>query len=292
MGEKNIHAKGKYAYLNHLSTSELEKLLSSDLDSLENRDPERTLYILEVIEQRDTKNAAKRQTETDRAWKEFLEHYNTPEGEDCALYSSEVGNEEEGKVAQIVPRKKHRQLRRILLIAAVIACLITALIPTVLGDNGFVERIGQWTNEYFSFAQTESGGAVFNEELVELQTTIVDHGITESVVPKYLPEGYESILLEVAPMPDFGFTLFSAAFQKDDSVLSISIQKNNVLIDSVYEKDDNIPEVYERDGVTHYLFKNIDNVCVAWNNGKIECSIQGNVAIEELKKMVDSIYER
>ena len=293
----NIQGNNKYAYLNHLSTSELEKLLRSDLDSLENRDPDRTLYILEVIEQRDPESAAKRQAEAGRAWKEFLELYDAPEGEGLTLYSSEVENdkvtEEKCIAPTVVPHKKHRQLRRFLLIAAVIACLIATLLPTALGDNGFFDRIGVWSDEHFSFSKDGSEVNIPNKELEGLQTALSEHGITELVVPRYLPEGYKCISLEVTPMPDFGFTFFNAVYQQNESaLLSISIQKNNTLVSSVYEKSENEPEIYEQEGIKHYLFSNLENNCIVWNNGKLECSIQGNVAIEEIRKMIDSIYER
>lgn len=42
-------------------------------------------------------------------------------------------------------------------------------------------------------------------------------------------------------------------------------------------------------GVTYYIFADIDVVKAVWINGSYECDIMGNVTIEELKMMIDSI---
>ena len=44
-------------------------------------------------------------------------------------------------------------------------------------------------------------------------------------------------------------------------------------------------------GVLHYLMKNNETYSVAWTNGNIEGHIQGDLSVDDLKKMVDSIYE-
>ena len=106
MGEVN----NKYAYLNHLSTPELEKLLEFDPEGIKETDPEMLLYILKVIEQRDSANAEARQVETEKTLQELFDRYNDPERQGRWLYSSEVQDDEEEADTQYAPRKKHRQL--------------------------------------------------------------------------------------------------------------------------------------------------------------------------------------
>ena len=44
--------------------------------------------------------------------------------------------------------------------------------------------------------------------------------------------------------------------------------------------------------MNYYLFKNYDRNVVAWTINNWECSISGDVSIDDLKTMVDSIKER
>ena len=58
-----------------------------------------------------------------------------------------------------------------------------------------------------------------------------------------------------------------------------------------YEKNLTNPELYEAGGVTHYIMPNIDSCLVVWKNGNVECSISGVKTMEEVKKIINSIYE-
>ena len=58
-----------------------------------------------------------------------------------------------------------------------------------------------------------------------------------------------------------------------------------------YQKNAGNVEEYESGGIVHYITENVDNVSVMWTNESIEGYIQGNLSIEELKFMIDSIYE-
>ena len=55
------------------------------------------------------------------------------------------------------------------------------------------------------------------------------------------------------------------------------------------EQSEGLVEEYVASGVTYYIFADIDVVKAMWINGSYECDIMGNVTIEELKMMIDSI---
>lgn len=59
----------------------------------------------------------------------------------------------------------------------------------------------------------------------------------------------------------------------------------------IYQKDANQLETYNVNGISHYIMKNNETHSVAWTNGNIEGHIQGLLSVDDLKKMVDSIYE-
>ena len=48
-------------------------------------------------------------------------------------------------------------------------------------------------------------------------------------------------------------------------------------------------EIYTADGVDYYIFSNTDTLQVVWSIGEFECQIVGEITIEEMKAMIDSI---
>ena len=282
MSDTNHHTSEKYAYLNRLSTGELENLLRSELDSSDRRDQDRTLYVLSLLAERDPENAVDREIETERAWQEFLTQYETPEGAGQTLYPVEV----EEELAEN-PHTKRHPLRRFLLIAAVIACLIAALVPAAFGGDSLVKKIGQWSDEQFYFIRTYSD----NNGWSEIQELLIQDGIESLVLPTYLPKGLQCIGTDVIRKEHLGFVEYSTAFQSEDEFVSFSVTKLTKMRERLYEKDEAEPEIYTMNGIDHYFFTNRDSVVVAWNNGDLECSIHGTISMAELKRMVESIYK-
>lgn len=72
----------KYAYLNRLNTEQLEELLRMDMEMAEPGNEDVVFHILEVIEQREDEHPTGRIPDVDKAWAEFQEYYNIPEGVD------------------------------------------------------------------------------------------------------------------------------------------------------------------------------------------------------------------
>ena len=80
----------KYAYLNRLSTEQLEELLRVDMEESKPGNEDVVFHILEVIEQRENEHPTGRIPDVDKAWAEFQEYYNVPEGADASLYPYET----------------------------------------------------------------------------------------------------------------------------------------------------------------------------------------------------------
>ena len=49
--------------------------------------------------------------------------------------------------------------------------------------------------------------------------------------------------------------------------------------------------IYEVNGVAHYLMSNNETRMATWTNANVEVLIQGDLEFEDLEKMIDSIYE-
>lgn len=44
-------------------------------------------------------------------------------------------------------------------------------------------------------------------------------------------------------------------------------------------------------GITHLLATNMGRSVALWANGPAECAITGDITIDELKQVIESIYE-
>lgn len=58
-----------------------------------------------------------------------------------------------------------------------------------------------------------------------------------------------------------------------------------------FQKDEGDPVPYEAGGVTHMLFTNAGRASAVWVNGPAECALSGDITMDELKQIIDSIYE-
>ena len=302
MAESN--QTNKYAYLSRLSTKELEAILRADSESPNAVNDEAISYILEVIEQREHEHPSGSFPDVDSSWKEFQTIFNTPEGSDQSLYP----NEEEDVFHTLSVQKEAKQrriLRKPLLVAAIIVLLIASLTIPVAGYGNLLEMIGSWTADQFTFitsgyrkdsgpAETDADKEEFSDPQigVELRQVLQEYGITESVVPSWLPDGFELIGdVSVQEYPNFDRLEFFAYYESGDNTCTLSVTKvTDPLEGLIYEKTLNSPEIYTVGSVNHYIVQNTDSIIAAWYVDDLECSINSTMPESDLKRVIDSIY--
>jgi len=284
-----------YAYLDQLSTEELEELLRAD--SPESSHDDVILHILEVIEEREKEHPTGRLPDVDKSWEDFQKYYNTSEGEGLSLYPSECHND-----LKTAPRNnfkathKHHHLRRIMVSAAAMIVLAVFMIPPALGYGNIIEMIAHWTTEQFHFSDTsespvsQTGNNQTEGEYASLQDALEQYGIYDAVVPQYIPDGFKLQEIWVQEYPDMGKIEFSAPYENDDDNIVITIIQNNGQANKSYEKNGQAVEKYMSGNIEHYIFQNNNNTTAAWYVGSLECSISTTLPVTELEKMIDSIY--
>lgn len=298
MKKKDVN---KYAYLDQLSTQALREILRADIDSPESGDDEAILYILEVMEKRQRKDPSHDpSSDLDRCWNEFQTLYNTPEGTDQSLYPTERPS----ALSHTSGRRKFRRLRRIVLAAAVLALLVVSLTVPVAGYNSILEMLGAWTSEQFAVRSVDDGpggpvedfdGAENFEDTLgeELRVVLAEHGITEAVVPQWLPEGFklQGDVLVQESRTSHG-TRYFAYYSRKTDFLSITIADHvNDETNRIYEKTASIPVIYQVNDVEHYIFNNNTSLGAVWYVGDLECAIDTSLSQADLEKVLDSIYE-
>lgn len=299
-------ASKEYAYLNQLSTQELVELLRTDMELMEheNENEEMILAILEVMEKREKARADGRLPDTKQAWEEFQTLYNTPEGENLSLYSTEAPEVREDKPSAAA-RRGRPTLRRILVIAAVVACLVVFALPAATGHENFLTMIGVWTDDSFQFGPNgiPSQNPVVHTKpvLTEHQSDVYDtlqaaldaYGVTNVMEPTWFPEGIQPYSASVLEFPSIGKIEFDAFYLGDNTSISISYVLYEDSADArVYEKDKVNVRSYIVEDMVHYLFENNNRNVAVWVNDSCRCTIRMDLPMSDMEKMIDSMYER
>ena len=277
------------AFLKQLSTSQLEKILRKDIDFDGTDNQDMIFEILSILKDRDQGKSP----ETDAAWQEFKEHYNISDGEGMSLYpTAETTAKKKGK--------KHIGLRKLAVAAAAVLVLVCAL-PPALGAVNIIELIAQWTNEEFTFMNSEREPreeyefiySTDNPDLQEIHDAVQELGVTENVVPSWIPDGFEMIEFDISDL--YAYDHLSTFFKNEsgDTIkFTATIYSNREAMGgSNYEKDETEVEIIELNDTTYYIMSNIDKWVAVWEKDNVECMIGTSLEKEELIKIIYSIYE-
>ena len=126
-----------------------------------------------------------------------------------------------------------------------------------------------------------------NVELDSLRHALEQHGIMETLVPNWIPEGYRCVSVNAKETPKA--MRISAMYEKDGVYLIIEIRQ--IVSDEPHqiEKSENLIETYSADGVDYYIFSNNESLQTAWIMGEYECLIIGELTVNDMKRVIDSI---
>lgn len=174
--------------------------------------------------------------------------------------------------------------------AAMIAVAVLFAGTTTASALGFNiwDALAKWSGEVFGFsAEKRESPAV--RQLRDLKHDMVGRGITEKVLPTYLPEGYEVVSTKSQVKEEY--IRFNCLLSNGENSIILDYRLHlSSLYSGEFEKTLENPEEYDMGGVTHFIMSNANTYVVAWMYNDIECSITGVGSVEEVKKMIDSIY--
>lgn len=200
---------------------------------------------------------------------------------------------------------RHRCLRTVQLAALLAALLMLVTVATAAAGYDIWRMLAEWTAEQITLAPGQIEYADPDDlhipeepgEYADLQETLTGYGLNRSVVPKWMPEGFvlEQLIVDSGTVPNK--IIFAALYSQEENFLVIQIDiylqcedgsKDNF---GDFQKDEGDPIPYEAGGITHLLATNAGRPTALWANGPAECAITGDITMDELKQMIDSIYE-
>lgn len=253
-----------------MPTEELDRILQEELRK-EQPDRDVVLPILREIESREKDIPAGDSAEVSQLRDKLSEH------------STPTKRSRNGWVAGIAA-------------VAAVACIVVMALPKKAGAESIIDVLFRWTSSIFEFVDPDSDETkpqiadefvTDNPGLQQLYDKLTELGVTENVVPMWLPEGSNLLKLDVRPLPD-GHKV-SAVFQQGDSIISLSYRMPTEA-PATYEKEDTGIEVYEYAEKDHVILENDNNVTVMWGNGDVECALNTNILKKDVYKIVKSIY--
>ena len=288
----NKNQYGSDAYLEQLSTEQLEDILRADLASEDQENDEAVFHILEVLEKREKENPSGRLPDVDQSWQEFQKYYNIPEGEGESLYP--IRNNQEKRSAS-VPTKTRRVFRprKILVVAAVLILMFGGMLTAQAAGVDVFGAIGRWTEEKFHFEITpasEDGTTDYT-----FREASRKRGLPQSLIPTWYPKGFESSEPIDDSVEDYVDSVYCEYINKEENRSYLAMVSryfdSEAIAAAVYEKDDTEVEIYESKGRTFYIMSNLDSMTATWSDGILSIDIIGQLEVNQIKRIIDSIGE-
>lgn len=280
----NLHRGDRdFAKYDTMATEELEELLRLDSEAPEGQesDTELLLYVMEVLADREKENSTGKSAL--EAWESFQQHY--------------LPSEEEDQKATPKAAPKPKSVRSWLprLVAAIMVVALLVSIPVAASAFGWKDiwnAVAQWAKETFSFVredQPEDGEPATEDALgfTSLQQALAESNRNADIVPTKIPEMYilERVVVDENPMQN----IYMALYTNGDASLTISVRSYLDTDPEKIEINEGLWEIYTVSGVEYYIFDNQDQLRAVWIIDSYECYISGELTVEELKMMIDSI---
>ena len=144
-------------------------------------------------------------------------------------------------------------------------------------------RPGEQPNTHEYVYQTDHPG------LRQVYDAVTELGITDPVVPRWIPEGFA--LTELNIYPSLSNTTIYTLFTREGAEILITLIKYEDISKTLqYEKNSENAKVLDLGGTEHYLLSNTNNCTVAWVTNGIECSLSADCPEEDVYKILKSIY--
>ena len=297
----------KYAYLNQLSTEQLEEILRMDLEDAKLGNEDAIFHILEVIEQREKELPTGRIPDINKVWGEFQAYYHVPEGEAASLYPSETTADTDSRplsVPQPAPThqhsRSHQWLKQSLVAVIAVIAVLGGMIAAQAAGLDVFGTIGRWTDNVFHFAtflnDTEENASLIRKDnsenkYVALQEALSNMNINQNLSPTWFPE-YLALGEPEITTSQICTSISLDAENTDGLFVSVDIiqySSAHQLSKATFEKDANNIEYYSNSTQTFYLLSNIDYTTAVWSDGLLVQQITGNIEKDDIKKIIDSI---
>ena len=263
-----------FELLEQLSTEELDRMLQNELQK-EPVDGDAVRMILRVLRKQDEEQEAEIDAASQKAWEKYLR---------------------ETKLQERKPVEKKNWMLRIAAAAAVL-CLVLLVTPQDAEAESFIGMITRWTDSIFEFFDpkdtrrnpVEYEFKTDHPGLQQVYDTVVEMGVTDPVVPMWIPEGFELVKREVEKTDKKTSLIFGFKAENQDLVIQIDVYDSKV--PRTYHKDEFYVETFEKRGNEHTFLRNNERWMSIWSIDNGECFLTTNCQEDIFHQIITSIYE-
>lgn len=293
MREQNQNEK--FAYLDQMSTQELEALIRADVDSPEIQNDEAIFHILEVLNERAKHDPDAVAFDEDALWHDIQTIYHVPEGKGRVLYpegdEDGGGRREEDQVLPFAPRpaetKKRPRIKWALAVAAAAVIVFSAgMVGAQATGFDVFGFLAQWTADVFHY-KTDS------EFYPMVQEVFDQNHIPVELAPKWYPEGLEMGEPEILDTEFFSAVAIPFEKPKEGGSFFIQVRRYATPEDLSILNHQWKPESqreYTSGDKTFFIVSNDDYLTATWSDQeKYVMTIAGDLSVQETKKIIDSI---
>ena len=180
--------------------------------------------------------------------------------------------------------------------AAVLVLLLVPIVPQEAGAESLWDALVRWTTGIVEFfGPSDNKGRIEEYEfrtdnpgLQQVYDAVLEMGVTEPVVPMWLPEGYELTEYFIRDLPSK--TRVHSRFVNEDQELVFYIDVYQADVSRKYQMNELVDGRYEYGGVEHQILQNYDLTAVVWTRDQIECFLSVRCQEDILRNILKSIY--
>ena len=281
MSENQNRRTRDFSKYDAMSTEELENILRLDSEAPveQESDTEEILYIAGVLAKRQSAmNTGKTALE---AWESFEKNYLSTE-EDRVIHTAQ-------------PKKTVKPWVRRLAAAAAVIVLLIGLSSTTANAFGWEDiwnAVAKWAKETFSFVSSSNTELTEPEqslaqEYTSLQKALAATDCDFDAIPTYIPDGYELETLDIYlnPMQN----VYIAQYKNGEKDLVITVRSFLGIEPEKIEVNETLVEIYRQSDMEYYIFQNNVQLRAVWGSDSTECYISGELSMDEIKNMINSI---
>lgn len=181
--------------------------------------------------------------------------------------------------------------------AAVLVVILIPIIPQEAGAESLWDRLTRWTAdivEFFSPDDNKDRLSTYefktdNPGLQQVYDAVVEMGVTEPVVPMWLPDEYELIRLEKNETPVKKH--LHSCFSNGNNEIIFSVDVYDKIVSHMYHGDGTKVQYHIVEETTFNIMRNNNSWVVVWTINNNENSIFADCQEDILIKILDSIYK-
>lgn len=257
--------------LERLPTERLRDMLREELQK-QTPDADTVRRIMRILQEREEAENVEISPAVEAAWEEYLA--NSPRAE------AKSGRGWLPRAAAV----------------AVVLIVVHLAVPQGAKAGHFYEMLTRWTDsvlEFFDPHDTETNALDYEFQtdhpgLRQVYDTIAALGVTEPVVPMWLPEGYELTSCDTTNTSRKTGVRAFFSDGNDTVVLKVDIYSDESA--HTYHKDEATGKIFEKRGIIHDIVQNNGRWAVIWTRGNLECFLSANCQEDTLYRILDSIY--